>query len=335
VSQPSWRWVGFDTARELGKYFPIRLFGLRPPLPEADLYVVVKHTPPAEFIRAVRRRGARLVYAPVDCFPSAQAISERAPLLSACDLLLAHCERLVPYLATYAPTRYVDHHGRYTLSELRDFRPDGYVLWVGQLVHAPWLLRQFTAAPPPYEVRLLTCLADLHSRDLAGTLARRLGVDCMITDDRVGPYRAFNWNERLQEQMMRECKAAVDVKGGADDFAQWTKPATKAQKFVSSGIPCAVNRDSYSSEYFRTRGFEVAGPDEARWFSRDYWEETRAAAQTLRPAISLEAVGLRYRQLVEEVLAAPASSSPPPPAPRAVSASPSLRGTTAPLPVTP
>ena len=80
------------------------------------------------------------------------------------------------------------------------------------------------------------------------------------------------------------------------------KPAAKAQQYVASGVPVAVNSDSYSAEYFLTRGFEVASPDDTdRWLSREYWEETHAAGERLRAATSLEAVAARYRELIESL----------------------------------
>jgi hypothetical protein len=222
--------------------------------------------------------------------------------LGACDLILAHCERLITYFQAFAPAAYVDHHGKYTLAETIPYREKGYVLWIGQLTHAPWVLRYLAKEPIPYEVRLLTRLKDDRGRSRAAALAEHLGIQCDITDHWIGPFRAFNWNEVVQNRMMRECKAALDIKGGAEDFSQWTKPATKAQKYVSSGIPVALNQDSYSAEYFRSRGFPLASPSEERWFTRAYWEETQAAARVLRPRLALEAVALRYRELFDKVL---------------------------------
>jgi hypothetical protein len=63
-----------------------------------------------------------------------------------------------------------------------------------------------------------------------------------------------------------------------------------------------VNPDSYSAEYFRTRGFDVASPvDVERWLSREYWEATRAAGERLRAAISIDAVAARYVELIESL----------------------------------
>ena len=98
---------------------------------------------------------------------------------------------------------------------------------------------------------------------------------------------------------MRECKAAIDLKQ-LNIFNQYYKPPTKAQKYVTSGIPFAINPGSYSEEYFRARGFQVASPVEPeRWLSRSYWEQTRKFGLELRASTSLEAVGKRYRDLID------------------------------------
>ena len=65
-----------------------------------------------------------------------------------------------------------------------------------------------------------------------------------------GGYAIETWSERRQEEMMRECKAALDAKA-TNRFNQYYKPPTKAQQFVASGIPFAVNFESYSAEYSR------------------------------------------------------------------------------------
>lgn len=116
---------------------------------------------------------------------------------------------------------------------------------------------------------------------------------------------------------MRECKAALDVKM-TTVFGQRHKPPTKVQQFVASGVPVAINADSYSAEYFRVHhGFELASPlDPERWLSRDYWEATRACGEALRATTSLAAVGARYRELLES-LWRPRRRAPPGPLPAA------------------
>jgi hypothetical protein len=150
-------------------------------------------------------------------------------------------------------------------------------------------------------MRILTDIDNHRARDRARVLAADIGTPFVISQ--VGPtaggYAIETWSERRQEEMMRECKAALDAKA-TNRFNQYYKPPTKAQQFVASGIPFAVNPESYSAEYFRARGFNVASPvDVDRWFSRQYWEETQDWSRWLRAEASLDAVGVRYRSLLD------------------------------------
>ena len=122
----------------------------------------------------------------------------------------------------------------------------------------------------------------------------------MAQDASTNPGISFPlWSEEEQIQLLGEAKAGLDIKG--NDFHQMTKPPTKIQQFVASGVPSAVNRDSYSWEWFHGRGFDLADPDdEERWFSRRYWEETREFGTDLRDEISKSSVVSSYLDLLRD-----------------------------------
>jgi hypothetical protein len=102
--------------------------------------------------------------------------------------------------------------------------------------------------------------------------------------------------------MMEECKAAIDIKY-TNDFNQNTKPPTKAQKFVSSGIPFSINKNSYSFEYFQKRNFSLAEPvNQERWFSEEYHSETIKFASMLRQETSIEVVGRKFKEIIDAVV---------------------------------
>jgi hypothetical protein len=115
------------------------------------------------------------------------------------------------------------------------------------------------------------------------------------------PHEVINWTPRSQRDTMIGAKAAFDIKGA--DFNQMHKAPVKAQKFIASGIPFAVNPESYSAEYFRSRGFEVPSPTDTRyWLSREYWEKTQIEAGKLREKLTLENIGLTYKQIIDSAL---------------------------------
>ncbi len=298
---PSWDWIGFDTSRELSKYYQMTIYDSgRTVPPDCDVLVIVKVKPPPEFVVEARRKGSRIVYCPIDFYESQEQLVSDADFLRACDMVLVHSERLLPLVQSYCRnSHFVEHHSRYSLPEMAEYKDKGFVLWVGGCQYlAPFVgwLRQH---PIGAEVKILTDIGKAWSRRGARryatlSLSRRTWS--------IAGCEVYPWSEKAQFEMLRECKAAIDVKQ-IEVFNQYYKPPTKAQKYIGSGIPFAVNPGSYSAEYFRTRGFVTASPaDTVRWFSHDYWEETRRFGLKLREYTSLEAVGLRYKELIESIL---------------------------------
>jgi hypothetical protein len=220
-----------------------------------------------------------------------------------CDLLLSHSERLIPFLQPYAPVEYIDHHNKFALPAMASYKSDGYILWVGHLPDLHWTLAAIKKTPLQHELVLLTRFPKNRNGAFWQRCAETLPPDVQIGCGRVGGYRALEWNDRRQIEMMDECKGAIDIKGGPSHFNQFTKPATKVQKYISNGIPCATNFESYSAENFRKLGFKIASPTEQeRWLSHEYWEETRSFGETLRSLLTLDAIGLRYRGFIDGVL---------------------------------
>jgi hypothetical protein len=301
---PSWDWVGGDTSRELAKYYRVTTFASWAAPPECDVLVLVKEPPPARFLQAARARGSRIVYCPIDVYASPGQLAADADLLRACDMVLVHSERLLPLIRRYCSrTHFVEHHARYALPEMASYKETGFVLWVGGLQYLPYLVSWLRTHPIHHPVRILTDVGNDRARYLARILAADLGLGVSLSQlvASIPDCRVYPWSEKRQLDMMRECKAALDVKF-TRRFDQYCKPPAKAQKYVASGIPFAVNADSYSAEYFRRRGFPTTSPaTTADWFSRAYWEATTAFGRKLREWTSLEAVGLSYRQLIESL----------------------------------
>ncbi len=301
---PSWNWVGFDTARELSKYYDVVFYRSWSTLPDCDVVFAIKERPPDSFVSTAQRKRVKLVYCPIDAYSSPDQLARDAGLFHACAMVLVHSERLLPCVQTHcANTHFVEHHVRYALTELADYRDSGFVLWIGGCQYVPYLMHWLAQHPIESEVRILTDITNYRARHVGRVFAAEIGMKFGVyrNTKSIGRYRVYQWNERRQLEMMQECRAAIDVKL-TDKFEQYYKPPTKAQQFVASGVPFAVNPDSYSAEYFRARGFDVASPaDPDRWLSRAYWEATRRYAAGLRTATSLAAVGERYRKLIESL----------------------------------
>ncbi len=305
VDSPSWNWVGFDTARELSKYFSLKT--LKKVIPPCDVAIVVKKL----LADSDTTAAAKLLYLPIDRYPSAEDIHGDREFLRTCSAVGCHSECLIPYVAAYCDkVIFIEHHGRYTLPQIKPYDPEGYVIWIGGFQHIPFLIKWLDCHPIHRPLKLLTNFGNPSARRVADELAHSLEVSVTIKDGRLGGYPVYLWSERAQYQMMCDAAAALDIKAGAwlgrFHWKQYMKPPTKGQKYVSSGIPFATNDDSYCFDYFRRRGFLLATPDqEERWFSREYWTDTVRYATSLRQTISLESMGLRYKCLIEEIISYP------------------------------
>ncbi len=302
---PSWDWVGFDTARELSRRYEVQLFYSWERLPACDVLFAIKEHPPDQAVRQALRAGMKLVYCPIDGYLDAAQVANDASLFRSCAAVLVHSERLLPFIQPHcANVRFVEHHARFALERMASYQPHGFILWIGGFQYVPYLLHWLERHPIAPQVRLLTDLDNRRARVAARLVARQYGVTLDVAEDgrSVSSYPAYAWTERRQRDLMTECKAALDVKMTAE-FDQYLKPPTKAQQFVASGIPFAVNPDSYSAEYLRQRGFEPASPDDPqRWLSFDYWEATRRFGQQLRAWTSIETVAATYQELIESLL---------------------------------
>ena len=286
----SWQWVGEETVRELPRYFVATRYALGE-VPEADVIVVVKHLPPPSFFDRIPPRSA-ILYCPVDYYGDASQIDQDGALLRRCCRIVVHCERLRKYFSPYAPVVYMDHPVRFITTDLVEYRTEGYVLWVGVWSNLPPLVQWVNAHPLPCQLKVLTNLDDLQ--------AYQTPADLGFCD--VGAVSVEQWSEERHRELTLRAMAALDIKG--DDFRARHKPPAKGIDFITSGLPLAMNPQSSTAEHLARMGFEVVSPSDAnRWFSREYWEETRSFGQALRELLSRRRIGLRYKRLIEEVLA--------------------------------
>jgi hypothetical protein len=300
---PSWTWIGPDTARELGREHDVTIFERFDDVPAADVVFIVKQRPPLRAVARLIGQGARLVYLPVDAFEQEGQLREAAGFLKACSAILCHSERLIAELQPYGrKILLVEHHARLILHDLADRATHSYVLWNGGFQHLPYLLAWLQRHPLPAEVKVLSDVDNEPARVAAARLAHELGVELQLSDRSINGLDLRPWDDRALLSMMGECRAMVDIKGSG--FGQATKPPTKAQQAIASGIPFACDSGGGAAEYLRRRGFEAASPlDVERWFSEAYWSETRAFGRRLRDELTIERVVEPYRRVVAKLLA--------------------------------
>ncbi|CAG0984236.1 hypothetical protein BURK1_01911 [Burkholderiales bacterium] len=274
-------------------------------MPHCDVAVFVKERPQRPLDQA-SDHGCRIIYMPVDFYRSRAQLDADAPFLARCSGLLVHSRPLGTFLARHnAAIWHVDHPNLDGLAAKPPYRRDGYLLWIGDFLNLPYLLRWKEKAELPHELKVLTNGRRTSVKGMAMTLAlaRRLGVELDVRRDRVNGIPMVEWDPATQRAMMAACKAALDIKGGQEDFVQFTKPPTKAHQFIVSGIPYATNRNNSAVPDLLEFGFDVADvEDHQRWFCHEYWNRTRAFSDVLDGRIRPEAVALAYRRCLEEVV---------------------------------
>jgi hypothetical protein len=278
---PSWKWCAEDLIPGLQKQHEIQPFHHYSELPghDFDVVMIVKHPPP----RKNPIPSGKIIYLPIDYFMSASQISSRSNFLQRCDIVAVHCERLVEHLGTYCKRiETIEHYDKYAVPSPINYNPGGLVLWTGMCTYVKSLYDWYLERPRSFGVVALTnriaSLSDFQ-------------VKCPSI-------QLSEWSEMLQQQCFKKAKAGLDIKG--NNFHQQTKPPTKIQQLIASGIPSAVNHGSYTWEYFHGKGLDLASPDDhVRWFSEAYWKEIHDFLPVLRQSISKPNVIHSYLNLIE------------------------------------
>lgn len=309
----SWEWLGGFLLEHLSGGF--RPAPFRPwEVPAADVVVVVKHPPPADWAAAVTARST-VLYLPVDHYDSPAAIAADADWLRACGGLVAHCRRLLPHLTPFAPAAYADHPLKFAAPTRRTHRPAGRLLWVGVRSNLPPLVEWVNAHPLPAPLDVLTNPETPGRVPAATEFGFRPGREV----------RVHEWTPDRHRRFAASARAALDVKG--DDFRSRHKPPAKALEFVASGLPIALDPGGSAAEHLAGLGLKVPSPlDVGEWLSERYWKAVRRVGERLtRDDLSHERVAGRFRSLVERAVehrramgavARPTDPpAPPPPAP--------------------
>ena len=277
---PSWRWCMNDLIPDLETHHNITVFKKYNELRNLDfnLLIVVKFPPPNE----LQVEAKKIIYLPIDYFKRESQIAEHSTFLRSCNVIAIHCTRLTNLLIPYCDRiEFINHYDKYTLTTPARFREKGPVIWTGINHYINFVRKWYDKKPRNFQLTVLTN----QTKKLLPDLRNHPGLSL------------HEWSGETQREYFSRAKAGLDVKGSG--FHQQTKPPTKIQQLVASGIPTAVNKNSYAWEYFHERGFDLADPDDSkRWFSKTYWKETHDFAPKLHQEISKANVVQSYLNLI-------------------------------------
>lgn len=299
---PSWAWAGFDIARELSRYYEVSLFFNISEIKDTDVVMLVKDVLTEEILEELKPKAKHVVYMPIDLWKEEEEFLSSVPVLKLVDLIFIHSERLGDLLKKFnIKSVFVEHNNRYTLATNIGYKEKGKVLWIGGYEHAPLIIDYLEKNNLNLEIDMLTSPGSGLALSEACRKYKLLGhpEDFKEHSGSLKGLMFSVWTERNQKILMEQAKAGFDIKN-ASFWGQIYKPPTKAQQFISSGIPFACNKDSCHYEYFLKRGLEIPEPtDTNRWFSYEYWQETNKFKDTLNDLISLTAVGKTYKESLD------------------------------------
>jgi hypothetical protein len=217
---------------------PVRYFEDVAELPDNALVFWVKRPGTDDVARSIRRKKLTVLFFPVDCFMDVDNIAEHRAFIDAVRMVCLHTPSLAPYFPN-SRLAYVHHYNKYGVRH-QDRMPGNYYLWIGGFQFLPYILQALDHFTKFGNVLVLTDHENPVAQAAAKANAARIGIDCFDAQLRKPGVEIATWSEESQRIALLTCGAAFDVKYDAC-FNQRHKPPTKMQKYLCSGIPCAIN----------------------------------------------------------------------------------------------
>lgn len=217
---------------------PVRYFEDVAELPDNALVFWIKRPGTDAVARSVRRKKLKVLFFPVDCFMDVDNIAEHQAFIDAVRMVCLHTRSLAPYFPN-ARLAYVHHYNKYGIRH-QERAPEKYYLWIGGFQYLPYILQALDHFRTFGNVLVLTDQENPVARAAATLNAARTGVNDFDEQLEKSGVEIVTWSGESQRMALMTCGAAFDVKYDAC-FNQRHKPPTKMQKYLCSGIPCAIN----------------------------------------------------------------------------------------------
>lgn len=242
TSQPSWAWVGADIAAFMRTCVDVRYFEEVADIADGALVFWIKCPPNVATTEEVKKKSLSIVFFPVDAFLNQSAIAESSEFIDYARLICLHSHSLAPFFPS-GKTEFVDHYNKYGVNPDRR-RPDNRtLLWIGGFQYVPYVLAALDKISWPHDrIVLLTNQYHAPARIAADKNAHAVGIGQLASSIASYGVQISDWSEEAQRAALLTCAAAFDVKY-TECFNQLHKPPTKLQKYLMSGIPCAINKD--------------------------------------------------------------------------------------------
>lgn len=296
VEQPSWKWVGKDIAAFLASEYEVRYFETVEQIDSNSIVFWIKCPPDKRAAEQIYRKRLAVLFFPVDTFDSEAHIKKYSHFIDAVTMVCLHACSLQKHFGR-ARIGFVRHYNKYGVNFHERQSDNRTLLWIGGFQYVPYVLNRLRDIDWPHEsITLLTNPQLQAARAAAARNAQYIGLRGYERNLASSGVKVVEWSEDSQRAALLSCAAAFDIKYTAD-FNQYHKPPTKLEKYLASGIPCAVNTDFPA---VRQLAHIHALKDLPQLLNMSSSVAIRHTSEALRRDLRVESVAFRYLQLAEQ-----------------------------------
>jgi hypothetical protein len=299
TQQPSWYWVGQDIANYMSLTLDVRYFRSIDDIKDGSLVYWIKCPLAADGVERIRRKRLTVVFLPVDVFQSEDDIVAHQDFINQANLICLHAQSLRPCFKK-SNIASVEHYNKYGVRYQDRCSDRKTLLWIGAFQYVPYVLDGLRSiAWSSKDIKLITNLHHPPARAAAEHNAERVGLNDYMRCLTSSSLSVIPWSESNQKSALLSCSAAFDIKY-LDCFNQFHKPPTKMQKYLASGIPCAINPDFRGVEKLvGTSSFETLDRDKNDpIFLRNVEKKSTEFCDLL----SIKSVADTYFELAQQIL---------------------------------
>jgi len=295
---PSWHWVGKDIAENLSKKIDIKYFKNIEDINDDSIVYWIKNPLSSNKINFLRKKNLKVIYFPIDTYNNEGEIKRDQEFIEKCKLIVLHSENMKNFF-NKSNIKYVDHYNKFGIDgNLR--KPNGEFLWIGGYQYFPYIYQYLLESKNKLEINILSDYKCESAVKAANKLSEKLKLNIDFSNiSNFRNFKIFEWNEAKQKELLLSCEGAFDYKH-VDEFNQKYKPPTKIQKYVSSFIPTAVNKLSFSYSYMKSLGLELCDPTQTDiWRSQRYKDEIKKFGHDIAKSLTKDAITKKYMEFAE------------------------------------
>ena len=297
---PSWYWVGKDIAENFPRQINVKYFKKIEEINNDSIVFWIKNPLSSEKVNFVRNKNLKVVYFPIDTYNNEAEIKRDQEFIGKCKLIVLHSENMKDFF-NKSNIKYVDHYNKFGINgNLR--KPNGEFLWIGGYQYFPYIYQYLLESKNKLQINILSDYKCESAVKAANKLSEKLKLNIDFSNiHNFKDLKIFEWNESKQKELLLSCEGAFDYKH-VDEFNQKYKPPTKIQKYISSFIPTAVNKQSFSYSYMKRVGLDMCDLTQIDILkSKKYKDEIRKFGESISCSLTKEAITKKYMEFLEWV----------------------------------